>query len=55
MVYLDLDPIPNTIYVSALSKSGTCFYIREINGGGSRFATDSACGVANTQAYIESW
>ena len=30
VVYLDLDPIPNTIYVSALSKSGTCFYIREI-------------------------
>jgi type IV pilus assembly protein PilA len=55
VVYLDLDPIPNTIYVSALSKSGTCFYIREINGGGSRFATDPACGVADTQAYIESW
>ena len=55
VVYLDLDPIPNTIYVSALSKSGACFYIREINGGGSGFATDPACGVADTQAYIESW
>ena len=55
VVYLDLDPIPNTIYVSALSKSGACFYIREINGGGSGFATDPACGVADTQTYVESW
>ncbi len=51
VVYLDLDPIPNTIYVSALSKSGTCYYLREINGGGARFASDPACGVADTQAY----
>ena len=55
VVYLDLDPIPNTIYVSALSKSGACFYIREINGGGSGFATDPTCGVADTQTYVESW
>ena len=55
VVYLDLDPIPNTIYVSALSKSGVCFYIREINGGGSGFATDPTCGVADTQTYVESW
>jgi type IV pilus assembly protein PilA len=55
VVYLDLDPIPNTIYVSALSKSGTCFYLREVNGGGSRYATDPACGVADTQTYNSSW
>ena len=55
VVYLDLDPIPNTIYVSALSKSGTCFYIREADGGGSRFAADPACGVADTQTYVGSW
>lgn len=51
VVYLDLDPIPNTIYVSALSESGTCFYLREIDGGGREFATDPACGVADSQAY----
>lgn len=55
VVYLDLDPISNAIYVSAMSKSGTCFYLREVNGGGSRYATDPACGVADTQTYIGSW
>jgi type IV pilus assembly protein PilA len=55
VVYLDLDPIPNAIYVSAMSKSGTCFYLREVNGAGSRYATDPACGVADTQTYVGSW
>jgi type IV pilus assembly protein PilA len=55
VVYLDLDPIPNTIYVSALSESGTCFYLREINGGGAGFASDPACGVADTQTYNSGW
>jgi type IV pilus assembly protein PilA len=55
IVYLDLDPLPNAIYLSALSKSGTCFYLREIDGGGARFATDAACGVADTETYNNSW
>jgi type IV pilus assembly protein PilA len=55
VVYLDLDPMPKIIYVSALSKSGTCFYLREINGGGAGFATDPACGVADTQTYNTAW
>jgi type IV pilus assembly protein PilA len=55
VVYLHLDPIPNTIYVSALSKSGTCFYLREINGSGAGFASDAACGVADTQTYNRAW
>lgn len=55
VVYLDLDPVPNAIYLSALSKSGTCFYLREIDGGGARFATDPACGVADTQTYVGTW
>jgi type IV pilus assembly protein PilA len=55
VVYLDLDPIPNAIYVSALSKSGTCFYLRETNGGGAGFASDPACGVADTQTYNNTW
>jgi type IV pilus assembly protein PilA len=55
LVYLDLDPIPKTIYVSALSKSGVCYYLRETNGGGAGFASDPACGVADTQTYNSSW
>jgi type IV pilus assembly protein PilA len=55
VAYLHLDPIPNTIYVSALSKSGTCFYLREVDGGGGRYASDPACGVADTQTYTRSW
>jgi len=55
VVYLDLDPIPNTIYVSALSESGTCLYLREIDGAGAGFASDPACGVADTQTYTRSW
>jgi type IV pilus assembly protein PilA len=55
VVYLDLDAIPKTIYVSALSESGTCYYLRETNGGGAGFASDLACGVADTQTYTRSW
>lgn len=55
VAYLHLHPIPNEIFVSAMSKSGTCFYLREIDGGGVRFATDPACGEADIQAYGSSW
>lgn len=55
VVYLDWDPLPNTVYVSALSQSGTCWYLREIDGGGSQFAGDPACGAADTQVYGTSW
>jgi type IV pilus assembly protein PilA len=55
IVYLSLDPIPNTIYVSALSTSGTCWYLMESDGGGARFASDAACGAADTQAYTNAW
>ena len=55
VVYLDLDPIPNTIYVSAMSESGTCFYLREVDGTGAGFASDAACGVADTQTYNSAW
>jgi type IV pilus assembly protein PilA len=51
VAYLHLHPGPNEIFVSAMSASGACFYIREIDGGGSQFATDAACGVADTQTY----
>jgi type IV pilus assembly protein PilA len=52
VVYLHLHPIPNEIFVSAMSASGTCFYLREIDGAGARFATDPSCGVTDTQAYL---
>jgi type IV pilus assembly protein PilA len=55
VVYLDWDPIPNTVHLSALSDSGTCWYLREIDGGGSQFASDAACGVADTQVYTNAW
>jgi type IV pilus assembly protein PilA len=55
VAYLHLHPIPNEIFVSGMSKSGTCFYLREIDGGGARFASDTACGVADTQTYAATW
>ena len=55
VAYLHLHPIPNEIFVSGMSDSGTCFYLREIDGGGVRFATDTACGVADIQVFGSSW
>jgi type IV pilus assembly protein PilA len=51
VVYLHLHPLTNEIYVSAMSDSGTCLYLREVDGGGAEFAEDPACGVADVQAY----
>jgi type IV pilus assembly protein PilA len=55
VAYLDLEPVTNTVYVSAESISGMCWYLREIDGGGARFAADAACGAADTQAYTNAW
>jgi prepilin-type N-terminal cleavage/methylation domain-containing protein len=55
VVYLHLNPIPNEIYVSAISQSGTCWYLMEADGGGARFASDGACGAADAQAYTNAW
>jgi type IV pilus assembly protein PilA len=52
VAYLHLHPIPNELFVSAMSVSGTCWYLREIDGGGAQFASDAACGVADTQVYV---
>jgi type IV pilus assembly protein PilA len=51
VVYLHVHPGPNEIYLSAVSESGTCWYLREVDGGGSEFARDAACGVADIQAF----
>jgi type IV pilus assembly protein PilA len=55
IVYLHLHPVPNEIYLSAMSDSGTCWYLLETDGSGARFASDPACGIADTQAYGNSW
>jgi type IV pilus assembly protein PilA len=55
VVYLHLHPLPNEIFASAMSESGTCWYLREIDGGGAQFASDVACGVADTQTYTGVW
>jgi type IV pilus assembly protein PilA len=55
VVYLHLHPVPNEIYLSAMSDSGTCFYLRETDGGGAQFASDAACAVADTQVYTNAW
>ncbi len=55
IVYLHFDPVPNGIYLSALSSSGTCWYLREIDGDGAQFASDAACGVADAQVYTNVW
>lgn len=41
--------------MSGMSASGTCFYLREIDGSGVGFATDAACGVADIHLYASSW
>jgi type IV pilus assembly protein PilA len=55
VVYLHLHPVPNEIYASAMSDSGMCWYLRETDGGGAQFASDAACGVADTQTYTNAW
>jgi type IV pilus assembly protein PilA len=55
VAYLHLHPAPNEIFVSAMSSSGMCWYLREIDGGGPQFASDDACGVADTQTYTRAW
>ena len=55
VAYLHHHVIPNEIFVSAMSSSGTCWYLREIDGGGAEFASDPACGVADIQVYTRRW
>jgi type IV pilus assembly protein PilA len=55
VVYLHLHPVPNEIFVSTMSGSGTCFYLREIDGGGAQFATSAGCAATDGQTYGQSW
>jgi hypothetical protein len=40
-----------TLYLSARSASGRCFYFQDDVSSGTLYATDSACGAANAQRY----
>jgi type IV pilus assembly protein PilA len=55
VVYLHHHALTNTVYISAMSATGTCWYLRENDGGGARFASDAACGVTDTQVYARRW
>jgi type IV pilus assembly protein PilA len=55
VAYLHHHVLANELFVSAMSTSGTCWYLREVDGGGARFASDPACGVADGQAYSRVW
>ena len=55
VAYLHHHVATNELFVSAMSSSGTCWYLREIDGGGAEFATDPACGVADVQVYTRRW
>jgi type IV pilus assembly protein PilA len=55
VAYLHIHPLTNTIFISAMSATGTCWYMREIDGGGPRFASDPACGITDGQVYSRIW
>jgi type IV pilus assembly protein PilA len=55
VAYLHLHPGPNEIFLSAMSESGMCWYLRENDGDGAEFASDAACGVADTQTFTGAW
>lgn len=54
-VYVHVHAGPNELFVSGRSTSGTCFYLREIDGQGAQFASSSGCGVADVQTFGSSW
>lgn len=54
-VYLHHHPATTEVYVSAMSRSGTCFYLRDFPMSGTTFARSTGCGVADTQTYSASW
>lgn len=55
-VYLHYHPGANEVFISALSQSGTCFYLRDLNGGVIQYSSSvSPCGVADVQTYVGAW
>jgi type IV pilus assembly protein PilA len=54
-VYVHVHPGPNELYVSGKSASGTCYYLRAIDGEGAEFASSASCGVADIQSFGPGW
>ncbi len=54
-VYVHVHAVGNELFVSGRSVSGTCFYLREIDGQGAEFASSSICGVADGQSFTSGW
>ena|SRR2546426_10868815 len=44
-------PAATEVYISAMSLSGTCFYLREFPNSGAAYAQSAGCGAADAQAY----
>lgn len=55
VVYLHVHPGPNEVFVSTMSESGTCFYLREVDGAGARFASSAGCADTDAQTYGSTW
>lgn len=55
VAYLHLHAGPNEIFISSMSESGMCWYLREADGSGARFAKDPACDVTDVQVYSDTW
>jgi type IV pilus assembly protein PilA len=55
VVYLHLHAVSNELFVSTKSGSGTCFYLREIDGGGAEYATSTGCAATDGQTYGPIW
>lgn len=55
VAYLHLHAGPNQIFISAMSESGMCWYLRETDAKGAEFASDAACGVTDGQTYTSAW
>jgi type IV pilus assembly protein PilA len=45
----------NVLYISAMSVTGTCFYLRDAGGAGTDFAKSASCTGATTQTYGPVW
>jgi type IV pilus assembly protein PilA len=54
-VYVHVHPGPNELYVSGRSGSGTCYYLRAVDGEGAEFAASASCGVADIQSFGPGW
>lgn len=43
---------PDIVYLSGLSRSGTCFYLVDDAISGTGYASDDSCGAADGQSYV---